>query len=247
MLQASSAQAAVACANAPGQALRRLPIIALSLTLVGCAALNLPSRSGSDPQPASESALYLDAVRALIGQGQFYAAVAHIQEDRRRYGDTPELRLLEADARRNLRQSRTAEALYQGVLRSKPDDALASKARHGLGLLYAGVNLDAALRELRAASRLKPTDATIRSDLGYALMQDRRFAEARVELATAHELAPDHIAARNNLLILLFAQGERAAAERLAAVTAVDATLLARLKTQAQSLKPTPIAPKPAR
>lgn len=225
------------CAKRSYGLLLRLPLVAATIALVGCAALGFPASDADEKPAASESSLYLEAVRALIGQGQFYAAIAHIQEDRRIYGDTPELRLLEADARRNLKQNKTSEALYQSVLRSAPNGPLAGKARHGLGLLYAGVDLNASLRELREATKLRPTDAAIRSDNGYALMQARRFAEARVELATAHELAPDNIAARNNLLILLFVQGEDAAANRLAAQTQVDAGLLARLKAQAQSFK----------
>lgn len=222
---------------ARGFCCRGLPLVAATLTLVGCAALGLPPRDRPATPAASESTLYLDAVRGLIGQGQFYAAIAHIEEDRRSYGDTIELRLLEADARRNLKQNRASELLYQGVLRTAPEGPLAGKARHGLGLLYAPVNLTASVKELREAARLKPTDAAIRSDYGYALMQARRFGEARVQLATAQELAPDHIAARNNFLILLFVQGEDAVARQLAAQSGVDAGLLARLKQQAQSFK----------
>lgn len=225
------------CAGAVRRPLLALPLVAAAAALVGCAGFGAAGPEAPEPAAASESALYLDAVRALIGQGQFYAAIAHIEEDRRRYGDTAELRLLEADARRALKQNKASEALYRGVLRSAGRGPLGGKARHGLGLLYAPVDLSAALVELREASRLRPTDAAIRSDLGFALMQVRRFGEARVELATANELAPDNVAARNNLLILLYVLGEEPAAQRLAAASAVDASLLARLKGQAQSFK----------
>lgn len=235
------------CASAGIRAIWRLPFVVAVATLIGCAALGLPGQKSSDPAAASEPALYLEAVRGLIAQRQYYAAIAHIQEDRRRHGDTPELRLLEADARRLLGQNKTSETLYHSVLRGAFDGPLAGKARHGLGLLYAPVNLDAALKELREATRLKPTEPDFRSDYGYALMQRRRFAEARVELSTARELAPQHIAARNNLLILLYAQGDEAAAQRLAQVAALDATTLARLKAQAQSLKTAKPAPPRAR
>lgn len=231
------------CANPRQRLWLRLPLVALSATLIGCAALGFDPANPAEPPPASESALYLDAVRGLIAQEQYYAAVAHIEEDRRLYGDTPELRLLEADARRNLRQNRTSEALYQSVLRAAANGPLAGKARHGLGLLYAGTDLNAALRELREAARLKPTDATIRSDLGYALMKARRYPEARVELATAYELAPDNLAARNNLVILLYVQGEPAAAQRLASAAQIPSSLLAQLKAQAQSFKAAKLPP----
>lgn len=235
-----------ACANRRLKRWMSLPLVAASLALVGCAALGLPAQKAAEITPASESALYLEAVRVLIAQGQYYAAVAHIQQDRLTHGDTLELRLLEADARRNLKQNKTSEALYQSVLRAGPQGALAGKARHGLGLLYAPVDLVASLKELREAARLKPTDAAIRSDYGYALMQARRFAEARVELSTAAELAPDSIAARNNLLILLYAQGDAAGAQKLATAAKVDAALLARLKAEAQSFRAAKQAAKPA-
>ncbi|MES2684424.1 MAG: tetratricopeptide repeat protein [Pseudomonadota bacterium] len=231
-------------ARAPRRWFLPLPLIAASVALVGCAALGIPPREPSEQAQASEATLYLDAVRELIGQGQYYAAIAHIQEDRRKHGDTIELRLLEADARRNLKQNKTSETLYQSVIRGGADSSLAAKARHGLGLLYAPVNLVAAIKELREATRLKPTNADFRSDLGFALMQARRFAEARVELATANELAPENVAARNNLLILLYVQGEDAAAQRLAGYTRTDPALLARLKTQAQSFKTSKPAPR---
>lgn len=231
------------CANHRWRQFFCLPLVAASITLVGCAGLG---KNDSNAPPATEAALYLDAVRGLIGQGQYYAAIAHIQEDRRVYGDTAELRLLEADARRSLRQNKTAEALYQGVLRGASQGPLAGKARHGLALLYAGIDLNAALREFREAVRLKPTDATLRSDYGFALMQMRRFDEAKVELFTAMELAPDNIAARNNLLILFYAQDDETHARWLAAQTQVDAALLARLKSQAQSFKITKPAAKRA-
>ena len=225
-----------ACANQGWWRFFGLPLVAACFTLVGCAGMGATSASS---QPATEAALYLDAVRGLIGQGQYYAAIAHIQEDRRLHGDTAELRLLEADARRNLRQHKTSEALYQSVLRGASQGPLAGKARHGLALLYAGLDLNASLREFREAARLRPTDATIRSDYGFALMHARRFDEARVELLTSVELAPDNIPARNNLLILFYAQGDETRARWLAAQTKVDVALLARLKSQAQSFKTT--------
>jgi Flp pilus assembly protein TadD len=217
--------------------------LAAAAGLAGCAGL-LPNPALTENPQASEPALYLDAVRALIAKGQHHAAIAHIEQDRRQHGDTAALRLLEADARRHLGQNKSSEALYQGVLREDFGGPLAAQARHGLGLLYAPVNLDAAAKELREAVKLAPTNADYRNDLGYALLQRRRFSDAHAQLATANELAPSHIAARNNLLILYFAQGNEAAAQRLAAAAQVDAPLLARLKAQAQSLRTPPPAPR---
>lgn len=179
------------------------------------------------------SVLYLDAVRAMIAKGQYYAALAHLQEDRRSHGDSPELRLLEADVRRNLGQSREAEVLYKGLL-GGPE---AAEAHHGLGRLYAGQGQSQGIEHLRKASALKPTDVDIRNDLGFALMQARRYPEARIELATAAELAPGEAKSRNNLLILLMLMRDEAAVQRIASSTGVDDALLARLRLQARSLQ----------
>lgn len=223
---------------------RRAMLVLLSLLLAGCGA---PIRKLDDPigqprpsQAEPQAALYLDAVRALMAQNQFYAALAHIEEDRRLHGDSAELRLLEADARRNLGQSDAARALYQPLL-SGP---LAGQAHHGLGRLQAGRDLGQGIQHLREASRLRPTDVDIRNDLGYALMQARRYDEARTELATAAELSPGEAKGRNNLLILLILIRDEAAVRRIAAQTGVDEALLTRLREQARSLARAPVPPK---
>ncbi|TAJ50618.1 MAG: tetratricopeptide repeat protein [Nevskiaceae bacterium] len=210
-----------------------LPALVGLNACTGLRTLDNPIGSGKSEASSSEAALYLDAVRSLMAQGQFYAALAHIQEDRRAHGDSPELRLLEADARRNLGQPREAEALYRGLLNGPQ----AGAAKHGLGRLYASRDLATAIRYLREASLLRPTDVDVRNDLGYALMQAGRYREAKPELATAAELAPGEAKGRNNLLILLILMRDEAAVRRIADQSGLDATALARLRAQAQSLK----------
>lgn len=229
--------------SAPLSELRLVPLLAVLLGLTACGGLRTldnPIGSGKSAAANSEAALYLDAVRSLMAQGQFYAALAHIQEDRRAHGDSPELRLLEADARRNLGQTRDAEALYRGLLTGSQ----AGSAKHGMGRLYASRDLPTAIRYLREASLLRPTDVDVRNDLGYALMQAGRYNEAKPELATAAELAPNEAKARNNLIILLILMRDEAAVRRVADKAGVDASALARLRTQAQSLKQTSTSPK---
>jgi Flp pilus assembly protein TadD len=226
---------------APLMMARLLQIALLLPALAACAALGLPAgQDAAEPAPASAKTLYTDAVRTLITQGQYYAAVAHIQEDRRAHGDSVELRLLEAHARRNLGQVSTATALYQSVLRSQPGDAAAAEAHQGLGRLAAARDPAMAMRELREAVRLAPANADIRNDYGYVLLQARRFADARTELATASELAPGDLRARNNLLILLWASGDDTAAQQLAQRSAIEPQLMAQLRQQAQTLKAAP-------
>jgi Flp pilus assembly protein TadD len=102
-------------------------------------------------------------------------------------------------------------------------------------------------KELREAVRLAPANAEIRNDYGYVLMQSRRFADARMELSTAAELAPADVRPRNNLIILMLATGDEAGALRLSEQSGVQPELLARLQRQAQSLKPAAGSSKPAK
>jgi len=223
-------------------ALRPALAAALVLALAGCGGMRRlddpigQSAPSSGAGQAEAAGIYTDAVRAMMARGQYYAALAHLQEDRRAHGDSPELRLLEADARRNLGQNREAEALYKGLLNGPQ----AADAHHGLGRLYAGRDLSLSIEHLRKASARRPTDVDIRNDLGYALMRARRYGEAKVELATAAELAPGEVKSRNNLLILLMLMRDEAAVRRIALSTGVDDSLLGLLRAEAASLQNSP-------
>lgn len=214
-----------------------LAAAACALTLAGCA---LPQRVDAPEGPPSGGAgaevdreLYGQLIRSMLDQGQYYAALAHVQQRQRSGGDRTELRYLEAEARRGLGQVAAADALYQGLLKT----SYAARAYHGLGLLHAGHDLGRAIGYLREAARRAPTDADVRNDLGYALLRARRDDEALLELATAVELAPEAEKARNNLILLLIVRGDEAAVKRMAGEAAVPAETMARLRRQAAALK----------
>lgn len=209
------------------------------LALLVAACQVSPLQRGQAPPAAETSAetsasLYLEAVRGLIAQQQYFAALAHLQQDRNEHGDSPQLRLLEADCKRHLGETASARSLYQGLL----DGPVAAQANHGLGLLLARSQPSAALDNLRRAVALAPVDIEMRNDLGYALLSTGQYREARTQLATALELAPSQTKARNNLAILLLVYGEDSSARQLLGNQGpIDETLLARLKVQAQSIK----------
>src|SRR3546814_3712596 len=93
------------------------------------------SRSGGSPADlaATDESVNIDLIRKMLNQQQYYAALAHIQQQQRVSGNNDQLRYLEAEAHRQLGQASQAEALYRGPLNGK----LAANAYHGLGLLYA--------------------------------------------------------------------------------------------------------------
>lgn len=182
---------------------------------------------------ATDRRLYADLIRGMIAQGNYYAALAHVQQQQRQQGNTPELRYLEAEARRQLGQQDSAEALYRGLLRT----SMAGPAYHGLGLLYATRDLGQSIEFLRQAVQRQPTDAQTRNDLGYALTRAGRYAPALAELATAVELDPASGKARNNLVLLLILSGDESGVKRIVRETGMTADDLNRLRRQAQSLK----------
>lgn len=209
-----------------------------TLTLGACALPQRIDASADAPAGASgteiDRELYGQLIRSMLDQGQYYAALAHVQQRQRSGGgDRTELRYLEAEARRGLGQVEAARTLYEGLLKT----AYAARAYHGLGLLYVGSDLDRAIGYLREAAVRAPTDADVRNDLGYALLKARRDAEALHELATAVELAPESEKARNNLMLLLMVRGDEAAVNRVAREAAVPAETMARLRKQAAELR----------
>jgi tetratricopeptide (TPR) repeat protein len=202
------------------------------------------THQGSPPdnyaQPASQDAprlkeaeIHTDLIRQMLDQGQYYAALANIEEGQRN-GGSEELTLLEGDARRNLGQTQQAEMLYRRLLSSRK---YAAPAYHGLGLLYVKSDPDTAIADLRRAVDGSPTNVDFRSDLGYALMEAGRYTEAMPELSTAAELAPRQVKTRNNLIILYLLVGNDGAVQRLAQESAVTPERMRELRGVAQSIR----------
>lgn len=191
----------------------------------------------ASPSPAGggeDAALHTELIRGLLEQGQFYAAIAHIEAQRGQGLDSPELRWLEADARRRLRQFDQAEALYRSLLRGP----YGAQAEHGLGLIAAQRGQAAqAIAAFERAVRRAPTRAEFRNDLGYAYLNAGRFEEALIQLATATELAPGDARARGNLVLLLLVTGDRDRARAVAETSNLPPERFTRLEEEAQNLR----------
>ncbi|MES0872705.1 Flp pilus assembly protein TadD [Sinimarinibacterium thermocellulolyticum] len=220
-----------------------LALVLMLAQTSGCAAprrLDAPANPPRERDAQSvDREVYTDLIRSMLDQKQYYAALAHVEQRRvAGGGDRDELNYLEAEARRGLGQIAAADALYQSLLRSP----LAAQAYHGLGLLHARTEPARSIAFLREAARLRPTDADVRNDLGYALLTARRHREALHELATAVELAPESTTARNNLLLLMMVQGDEAAVSRIAREAAVPPETISRLRERARILSATPTA-----
>ncbi|KRF02112.1 hypothetical protein ASG87_11560 [Frateuria sp. Soil773] len=195
------------------------------LALAGCLLLGAcATRQGylehaqpaPEPEPRTVAAesrtMYLDLIRRMQQQGAYYASLAHIDAYRQHYGDTPELRRLQADAFRGTGQADAASRLYATLLRSDQ----AGPAEHGLGLIAAarGDN-DAAEQALSRAVQVDPLNIAYLGDLGYARLQAGRLAAAREPLAKAAELAPGNVKAVSNLALWMLLDGNYAQADAM--------------------------------
>ena len=209
------------------------------LVLLLAAACSLPATKSREP--GDTAAVHIDLIRGLLAQGQYYAALAHI-DDERRAGDNDELRALRGDALASLGRTGEAEAIYRSLLKGPQ----ASEAYHGMGMLRVRTDPAAGIGFLRAAVQQRPTSAEWRNDLGYALMSAGRFQDALTELATATELAPGEERYRNNLVILLVLRKDEAGLARLAKQWNVTPATLSELRKRALSM-PVHAAPPIAR
>lgn len=227
---------------------RSCRMILVSLLALSVAACATPQRRddgdssppstlrGAPAESAAGRSIHVELVQGMLKQKKYYAALAHVQELQNQNGATPELRYLEAEARRALGQVKSAETLYRGLLRSD----YAAEAYQGLGLLYAPSNLPLAVQQLQQAVQRRPADAGMRNDLGYALTVAGRYQEALPQLATAVELAPQDPQALNNLVVLLLVTRDEAGAKKMAAQGGIGPEALDALRRQAKALAQKP-------
>lgn len=218
----------------------RLPALVLLVMLLGACTRQVvrgpPPADDYQPavaDPAKIGEIRDDVIRGLLDKGQYYAALAHIEEQKQGAPNSPQLIYLEAETRRHLGQISAADLLYRRLM----GGPLEGKAWHGIGLMTARNDLVSAIQALRSASAKLPTDVEIRNDLGYALMEAGRYTEALPELSTAAELAPAQLKSRNNLIILMLLTGNQEAAEQMSKQAGTTPEAMKRLRVDAQHIR----------
>ena len=156
--------------------------------------------------------MYLGLLKQMQEQGAYYASLAHIDAFRQRFGDSPELRILQANALRETGDDAAATTIYRGLTKG----AQAAPAWHGLGLIAAAAHDHAGARlALDNAVRADPLNVAYLGDLGFALLQAGQVEPARAPLAKAAELGPDNIRAISNLALWALLSGQASSAESM--------------------------------
>lgn len=202
-------------------------LVGVALVLTGCGSLtqtDLQSRQAdaeievakrrlaTERAEVNSPGMYRTLIEQMQTQGLYFASLAHIDAYEQRFGLNDELTLRRADAQRETGQEAKAAAGYRALLTS----AVAGKAWHGLGLLAGRQgNFDEAVHALREAERRDPVNATISSDLGYALMRSGAVEAARVPVLRAGELAPQNQKVLSNIALYLLVSGAADRAESM--------------------------------
>ena len=217
------------------QRARSLAVLATSLLLGACAShggyLNhVQPELVATPTVATDKSskpMYLDLIRQMQQQGAYYASLANIDAYRQRYGSSPELRRMQADALRKTGQTDAAQKLYQDLVHT--DEAGA--AWHGLGMIAAEQQQNAVAEEaLSKAVQRDPVNVDYLGDLGYQRLRAGQVANAHEPLAKAAELAPGNVRAVSNLVLWMLLDNDYAQAD--AAMLRADLPPAARQRVQ---------------
>lgn len=225
-------------------------------TVTGCGLLTLTNTQQTfpEPQPAQpvgelktftaakdcggdftpEQRMYLELVNKMVAQGQFYGAVANLDQLEKSTPASPQTIFLRAEALRGIGQQAAAEKQYRLLL----DGCMAGNGLHGLGLLATEAGrLEQAEDYLVLACRERPVDANAHNDLGMVLLLRGRHQEAHDEFMTAIELDRGNRLPVENLVVLMLMEQQDTQARQLAEARGLSAQDMERLRQRALKLK----------
>lgn len=212
----------------------KLTWLLVLLLVSGCVAVPDSADEAALRERRNKPEVHASLVEAMLSQGQNHAALAHIEElERKGQTDSEQLRYLRAQAEYKLGDFAAAQDNFIQLLQS----GFAAQAWHGLGLISARSDLRLAVQQLNRAVSARPTDARIRNDLGYTLMQAGRLTEARHHLATATELDANAVQAKSNLVLSFLVDAQDARARALASSFQLTAEQWRQLQAESQIVR----------
>lgn len=203
-----------------------MPLAPLSVALLlaflvaGCSstpalppgAMNSAAATTEPSKLPDEQPIFIDVIQKLENTGQYYAAIAYLDEYDRRWHVTPQTQLLRATAYRKTGRLDDSAQIYRAMLHGP----LAAHAQEGLGLVEAEQgHLARALTHFHMASEISPTDVGVLNNLGYAALQARDWSLAEETLFKAGQLAPADKRVWSNIAVYMLATNHPYRAERV--------------------------------
>lgn len=160
--------------------------------------------------------LVLDLAFEHYNDGRARSALAHLESVK---ANTPDFRLLQADALSATGQVHEADKVYEGLINS----CLSASAYHGLALNAVKRSaFDDVDRYMGMARQLDPVNADIRNDNGYRLMLNGNYAQAEQEFHTALEINKQQTESAQNLILLYLLTNRKGEADQIASQYRVD-------------------------
>lgn len=199
--------------NSYGNFARRLFIVVFGLAIAACASAGKSSYSASQDCGKSLNQVQtvkLDLVSQLIDEGNYYSALAHLENDDSK---SPRALWLLAEAQRKTGLLSEAYNSYRDLSLT----CMTASGHAGMAkILATRGDLDIAHQHMLEARKLAPTNADIRNDYGFILLAMQDFKAAQREFMTALQLAPGHPVALRNMIMSLVLDGDSRTAIRMA-------------------------------
>ncbi|WP_373084138.1 tetratricopeptide repeat protein [Zhongshania sp.] len=214
-------------------------IISLGLTLVlaaaasGCASTSTSSASANNqscgPNLAQAENMKLDLVSQLINEGNYYSALAHLENDSTK---SPQALWLRAEAQRKTGLLSEAYSSYRDLSLS----CMTAFGHAGMAkILATRGDVSQAHQHMLKARRLAPTNSDIRNDYGFILLAHGDFKAAQREFMTALQLKPGHPVAIRNMVMSLILDGDSRTAMRMASNNGINSAEFKQLVSKANS------------
>ena len=198
---------------------QRVLVFAIGLTITACASVgktNYSASQGCGKSLNQVQTVKLDLVSQLIDEGNYYSALAHLENDD---SASPRALWLLAEAQRKTGLLSEAYESYRDLSLS----CMTASGHAGMAkILATRGDLDIAHQHMLKARRLAPTNADIRNDYGFILLAMQDFKAAQREFMTALQLAPGHPVALRNMIMSLILDGDSRTAMRMAKNNGID-------------------------
>lgn len=221
----------------PGMNVTRPFTTAVFITgwLTGCAALHPETDRAGPPSVGADGLVHvvcsgtatpeqqveLDAIDELIASSQPYGALARLET---LPFSTQRHWLRWAQLMGKVDQLQLSEQAYRAIA----DACDSAEAYHGLGVvLLKTERTPQGLEALRQAKARDPASASIRNDLGIALLREGLYGQAAFELRTAYELSASQQGIARSMVAAYYLQGGEKLAKELQAEVGLPASILA--------------------
>lgn len=209
-------------------------LFSLIVALSSCAQVPVDEPRQDQHHDENSPEFYLEVISGLQQKRLFFASLAHLDAFEQRWPNDHRVKMMRADALRQVGDFAQARQIYQAIVEKDPS----AKAYHGLGLIAAAEkDFTTAAKALNRAASLAPIDVRILNDLGYLqLLQGQREA-ARLNLHKAAELDANNQQIGANLVLWFLLEGDIIRAEQTMQKYGFDETQRISMREEARRIR----------